>query len=183
MDQLQAGRIQVVALAGSPGPWATDLLRAVAALPDALRPAVVVPQAFETLAFLAEAGAAAEGVRVISRFVPSRAARRERAQLRRRLRRSPRAAAAGRDLRGGGCRRRARGREDRGLEAAPTRAALAKALLALPAHDGLLGRWAASPSGGITPRRLAVLTVEGGTFRAERVVTVAEPLPSSEEVK
>ena len=66
---------------------------------------------------------------------------------------------------------------------APTRAALAKALLALPAHDGLLGRWAASPSGGITPRRLAVLTVEGGTFRAERAVTVAEPLPSSEEVK
>ena len=75
-----------------------------------------LPQAFETLAFLAEAGAAAEGVRVISRFVPSRAARRERAQLRRRLRRSPRAAAAGRDLRGGGRRRRARGREDGGRE-------------------------------------------------------------------
>ena len=68
-------------------------------------------------------------------------------------------------------------------KAAPTRAATAEALLALPAHDGLLGRWAASPSGGITPRRLAVLTVEGGAFRAERVVTVAEPLPSSEEVK
>ena len=66
---------------------------------------------------------------------------------------------------------------------AVTRAALARALLALPAHDGLLGRWAATPARGITPRRLAVLTVAGGAFRSERVVTVAEPLPSSGEVE
>ena len=40
-------------------------------LPEATRPAVVAPQAFDTLAFLAGAGAAAEGVRVISRLVPA----------------------------------------------------------------------------------------------------------------
>ena len=45
------------------------------------------------------------------------------------------------------------------------------ALAALPAHDGLLGRWAATPGGGITPRRLAVLVVAAGAFRVERVVS------------
>jgi hypothetical protein len=30
---------------------------------------------------------------------------------------------------------------------------------------------------------MAVLVVAGGTFRAERVISVAEPLPSSGEVK
>ena len=30
MDELLAGRVQVVALAGSPGPWANELLRAIA---------------------------------------------------------------------------------------------------------------------------------------------------------
>ncbi|MDX6560650.1 MAG: hypothetical protein QOD65_464, partial [Gaiellales bacterium] len=64
-----------------------------------------------------------------------------------------------------------------------SRAATAQALLALPAHDGLLGRWSATATGGISPRRVAVLMVAGGTFRAERVVAVAEPLPSSGEVK
>ena len=64
-----------------------------------------------------------------------------------------------------------------------SRAAVATALATLPAHDGLLGRWAATPTGGVTPRRLAVLLVDGGTFRAERVISVAEPLPSSGGVK
>ena len=36
------------------------------------------------------------------------------------------------------------------------------ALRALPAHDGLLGRWAATPAGGVTPRRLAVLSWPAG---------------------
>jgi hypothetical protein len=60
---------------------------------------------------------------------------------------------------------------------------MAGALAALPAHDALLGRWASTPTGGITPRRLAVLVVAGGTFRVERVVSVAEPLPVSGDVK
>ena len=50
-------------------------------------------------------------------------------------------------------------------------------------HDTLLGRWAATPTGGITPRRLAVLVVAGGTFRVERVVSVSDPLPPSGDVK
>ena len=54
---------------------------------------------------------------------------------------------------------------------------------ALPAHDALLGRWAATATGGITPRRLAVLVVDGGAFRVERVVSVSDPLPPSGDVK
>ncbi|MDX6536480.1 MAG: hypothetical protein QOD37_821, partial [Gaiellales bacterium] len=56
-----------------------------------------------------------------------------------------------------------------------TRAAVAAALARLPAHDSLLGRWAGTPDGGITPRRLAVLVVDGGAFRVERVVSVSTP--------
>ena len=68
---LQAEHAQVVALAGSPGEWSTRLLRELALLPKAVRPAVVAPQSFDTLAFLGSAGPAGEGVRVISRFVPA----------------------------------------------------------------------------------------------------------------
>jgi hypothetical protein len=64
-----------------------------------------------------------------------------------------------------------------------TRAAVAHALLTEPAHDALLGSWAATRAGGITPRRLAVLSVTGGAFRAERVVSVSDPLPASGDVK
>ena len=64
-----------------------------------------------------------------------------------------------------------------------SRTQVAKALAALPAHDGLLGRWAATPAGGITPRVLAVLVVGGGAFRVERVVSVSDPLSPSGEVK
>ena len=39
------------------------------------------------------------------------------------------------------------------------------------------------PTGGITPRPLAVLVVDGGAFRVERVVSVSDPLPPSGEVK
>ncbi len=179
VNRLGARRIQVVALAGSPGPWATGLLRALAALPEARRPAVVAPQAFNTLAFLEGAGAAAEGVHVISRLVPAE-------QLGEAARSF---AGAYADLHGQPppvaiyAAEAARAVLDAAKAGAATRAALAKALLALPAHDGLLGRWAATPARGITPRRLAVLTVAGGAFRTERVVTVAEPLPSSGEVK
>ena len=63
------------------------------------------------------------------------------------------------------------------------RAQVAAALRALPAHDALLGRWAATATGGITPRRLAVLVVDGGAFRVERVVSVSDPLPPSGDVK
>jgi hypothetical protein len=71
VTQIGAARVQVVALAGSPGVWATDLLRALSFVPQATRPSVVAPEAFDTLAFLGSAGAAAEGLRVISRFVPA----------------------------------------------------------------------------------------------------------------
>lgn len=179
MDQLQAGRVQVVALAGSPGAWANDLLRAIAALPKALRPAVVAPQAFDTLGFLDGAGADAKGVRVISRFVSAEQLGGDARSF----------AGAYADLHGQPPPVAIYAADAAGavLEAASggvaSRATVAKALLALPAHDGLLGRWAATPAGGITPRRLAVLVVADGTFRAERVVTLAEPLPSSGEVK
>jgi hypothetical protein len=63
------------------------------------------------------------------------------------------------------------------------RAQVAAALRALPVHDALLGRWAATATGGITPRRLAVLVVDGGAFRVERVVSVSDPLPPSGDVK
>ena len=57
-----------------------------------------------------------------------------------------------------------------------TRAAMATALAALPAHDALLGHWAGTPTGGITPRQLAVLIVDNGAFRVERVVSVSDPV-------
>jgi ABC-type branched-subunit amino acid transport system substrate-binding protein len=179
VDRLRAGRVQVVALAGSPGPWANDLLRAIAGFPQALRPAVVAPQTFETLAFLDGAGAAAEGVRVISRLVPAEQLGGDARSF----------ASAYADLHGQPppvaiyAADAARAVLEAAATSVASRAGIAKALLALPAHDGLLGRWAATPGGGITPRRLAVLTVAGGTFRSERVVTLAEPLPSSGEVK
>jgi hypothetical protein len=59
-----------------------------------------------------------------------------------------------------------------------TRAAMSTALAALPAHDSLLGRWSGTPTGGITPRPLAVLIVDNGAFRVERVVTVSDPVAS-----
>jgi branched-chain amino acid transport system substrate-binding protein len=179
VSELLAARVQVVALAGSPGAWATDLLRALALLPEAARPAVVAPQAFDTLAFLDGAGTAAEGVRVISRLVPAE-------QL------------------GGGARSFARAYADLHGEPPPvatyaadaaaavlaaagtagsSRTTMARALARLPAHDALLGRWAATAGGGITPRRLAVLVVEAGAFHVERVVSIAEPLPPSGDVK
>jgi branched-chain amino acid transport system substrate-binding protein len=179
VNELQDARVQLVALAGSPGAWATGLLRALALLPKSVRPAVVAPQAFDTLAFLHDAGAAAEGVRVISRLVPAEE-----------LGGSARSfAGAYADLHGQPppVAVYAADATHAVLEAAGTaagsRAKLASALAALPAHDALLGRWAATPTGGITPRRLAVLAVAGGTFRVERVVSVAEAFPSSGDVK
>jgi ABC-type branched-subunit amino acid transport system substrate-binding protein len=176
---LQAARVQLVALAGSPGAWSTRLLRALALLPEATRPAVVAPQAFDTLAFLGEAGAAAEGVRVIARFVPAEqlgGSARSFAQAYADLHGQPPPVAA-----------YAADAADAALDAAATaggsRAAVAKALSDLPAHDGLLGRWAATPTGGVTPRRLAVIVISAGAFRVERVVSVADPLPSSGDLK
>jgi ABC-type branched-subunit amino acid transport system substrate-binding protein len=179
VDQLQATRTQVVALAGSPGAWATDLLAALALLPAAVRPTVVAPQVFDTLAFLDGSGAAAEGVRVISRLVPAEE-----------LGGSARSfAGAYADLHGQPppvavyAADAAQAVLEAARGGAASRAAMAGALAALPAHDALLGRWASTPTGGITPRRLAVLVVAGGTFRVERVVSVAEPLPASGDVK
>jgi ABC-type branched-subunit amino acid transport system substrate-binding protein len=179
VDEIRAGQVQVVALAGSPGRWADELLRALAALPKAVRPAVVAPQAFDTLAFLDGAGVAAEGVHVLSRLVPAEQLGGDARTF----------AGAYADLHGQPppvaiyAADAARAVLEAVAGTTPSRAAVAKALLALPAHDGLLGRWAATATGGITPRRMAVLVVAGGTFRAERVISVAEPLPSSGEVK
>lgn len=177
--RLLAERVQLVALAGSPGPWATDLLQALALLPKMQRPAVVAPQSFGTLRFLDAAGPAAEGVRVLSRLVPAEqlgGGARSFAGAYAELHGQPppvaayAAEAAGAVL-------------DAATTASASRAAISAALRALPPHDGLLGRWAATPDGGITPRRLAVLVVEDGTFRVERVVSVSERLPSSGDVK
>jgi branched-chain amino acid transport system substrate-binding protein len=179
VDEVLAGRIQVVALAGVPGSWADELLRALAALPKAKRPAVVAPQAFGTLAFLDEAGAAAEGVRVLSGLVSAEQLGGDARDF----------AGAYADLHGQPppVAMYAADAARAVLEAVggttATRAAVATALLALPPHDGLLGRWAATATGGISPRRLAVLLVAGGTFRTQRVISVAEPLPSSGGVK
>lgn len=179
LDELLAGRVQVVALAGSPGLWADELLRAIAALPKAQRPSVVAPQAFGTLAFLDDAGAAADGVRVLSRFVPAEQLGGDARDF----------AGAYADLHGQPppvavyAADAARAVLEAAAGTTASRAAVATALRALPPHDGLLGRWAATPSGGVTPRRLAVLVVAGGTFRTERVISVAEPLPSSGGVK
>jgi ABC-type branched-subunit amino acid transport system substrate-binding protein len=179
VGDLRDAQIQAVALAGSPGTWATDFLSALALLPDTARPAVVAPESFDTLAFLDGAGGAADGVRVISRLVPAE-------QL------------------GGSARSFASSYADLHGQPPPvaayaadaaeavlaavgsgdgSRAQVATALATLPAHDALLGRWAATPTGGITPRRLAVLVVAGGAFRVERVVSVSDPLPPSGDVK
>ncbi len=176
---LQDGQIQVVALAGSPGTWATDLLSEIALLPEAARPAVVAPETFDTLAFVDGAGGAAEGVRVISRFVPAEQLGGSASDF----------ATAYADVHG-----QPPPVATYAADAAESviaaigsgdgeRAQVAAALRALPAHDALLGRWAATATGGITPRRLAVLVVDGGAFRVERVVSVSDPLPPSGDVK
>jgi ABC-type branched-subunit amino acid transport system substrate-binding protein len=182
VTEIQAAQVQLVALAGSPGPWSTDLLRALALLPEASRPAIVAPQSFDTLAFLDSAGTAAEGVRVISRLVPAE-----------QLGDSARSfAGAYADLHGQPppVAVYAADAAETVLAAAAasglTRAAMSTALAGLPAHDALLGHWAGTPDGGITPRRLAVLVVDNGAFRVERVVSVVEPkepLPASGDVK
>jgi hypothetical protein len=176
---LRDGQIQVVALAGSPGTWATDLLRAIALLPEAARPSVVAPETFDTLGFVGGAGAAAEGVRVISRLVPAEQLGGSASDF----------AAAYADLHGQPppVATYAADAAESVLTAIGSgdgeRAQVAAALRALPVHDALLGRWAATATGGITPRRLAVLVVEGGAFRVERVVSVSDPLPPSGDVK
>jgi ABC-type branched-subunit amino acid transport system substrate-binding protein len=176
---LQDAQIQVVALAGSPGTWATDFLQALAALPDAVRPSVVAPETFDTLAFIDGADGAAEGVRVISRLVPAE-----------QLGGSARSfASAYADLHGQPPPVAAYAADAAEAVLAAigngdgSRAEVAAALETLPAHDALLGHWAATPAGGITPRRLAVLVVTGGAFRVERVVSVSDPLPPSGDVK
>ncbi|HEY3613636.1 MAG TPA: hypothetical protein VGK92_08025, partial [Gaiellales bacterium] len=182
VTEIQAAQVQLVALAGSPGTWSTALLRALALLPEAARPALVAPQSFDTLAFLDEAGTAAEGLRVISRLVPAE-----------QLGDSARSfAGAYADLHGEPppIAAYAADAAQTVLAAAATsgltRAAMSTALAGLPAHDALLGRWAGTPDGGITPRRLAVMVVDKGAFRVERVVSVSEPqeaLPASGDVK
>jgi branched-chain amino acid transport system substrate-binding protein len=179
VGDLSDAQIQVVALAGSPGTWATDFLSALSALPDAVRPAVVAPETFDTLGFVDGAGAAADGVRVISRLVPAEqlgGAARSFASAYADLHGQPPPVAA-----------YAAEAAESVLSAAAagdaSRAQIAAALETLPAHDSLLGRWAATSTGGITPRRLAVLLVDGGAFRVERVVSVSDPLPPSGDVK
>ncbi len=176
---LVAGKVKAVALAGSPGRWAIDLLRAIALLPPATRPSVVAPEGFDTLAFLDAAGPAAEGVRVISRLVPAEqlgGAARSFASAYSDLHGEPPPVAA-----------YAADAAETVLKAAAlsglSRAAMSTAFTALPAHDSLLGHWAGTPTGGITPRRLAVLVVDGGAFRVERVVSIADTLPPSGDVK
>jgi hypothetical protein len=176
---LVAGKVQVVALAGSPGAWAIDLLRAIALLPPATRPSVVAPESFDTLAFLDAAGPAAEGVRVIARLVPAEqlgGAARSFASAYSDLHGEPPPVAA-----------YAADAAQTVLNAAAvaglSRATMSTAFAAVPAHDSLLGHWAGTPTGGITPRRLAVLVVDGGAFRVERVVSIADPLPPSGDVK
>jgi ABC-type branched-subunit amino acid transport system substrate-binding protein len=176
---LRDAQIQVAALAGSPGTWATDFLRALALLPDAVRPTVVAPESFDTLAFIDGAGAAAQGVRVISRLVPAE-----------QLGGSARSfASAYADLHGQPPPVAAYAADAAEAVLAAvgsgggSRAQVAAALAKLPAHDALLGSWAATPAGGITPRRLAVLVVAGGAFRVERVVSVSDLLPASGDVK
>ena len=171
--ELRDSQIQVVALAGSPGTWSTDLLHALALLAEPIRPSVVAPETFDTLALIDGAGAAAEGVRVISRLVPAEqlgGSARSFASTYADIHGQPPPVAA-----------YAADAAEAVLAAAASgngsRSQVATALAALPAHDALLGRWAATPTGGITPRPLAVLVVDGGAFRVERVVTVSDPLP------
>jgi ABC-type branched-subunit amino acid transport system substrate-binding protein len=177
--ELRDAHIQVVALAGSPGTWAVDLLREIARLPEQARPSVVAPETFDTLGFIDGAGAAAEGVRVLSRLVPAEqlgGSAHDFATAYSELHGQPppvatySADAAEAVL-------AAVGSGD------GSRSQVAAALAALPVHDGLLGRWAATATGGITPRRVGVLVVEGGAFHVERVVSVSGPLPPSGDVK
>jgi ABC-type branched-subunit amino acid transport system substrate-binding protein len=170
--ELESAQVQLVALAGSPGVWATDLLRALALVPAAARPAIVGPQSFDTLAFLDTVGTAAEGMRVISRLVPAE-----------KLGGSARSfAGAYADLHGEPppVAVYAADAAQTVLAAAAvsggTRAAMSTALAALPGHDALLGHWAGTPTGGITPRQLAVLIVDNAAFRVERVVSVSDPV-------
>ena len=144
-----------------------------------MRPAVVAPEAFDTLAFLDAAGPVAEGVRVISRLVPAeqlggsaRSFAKAYADLHGQ---PPPVAAYAADAAGAVL--------DAAAAGAASRTEMAAALAVLPAHDSLLGRWSATPEGGITPRRLAVLVVSAGAFRVERVVSVADPLPATGDVK
>ncbi len=178
-EELRAGRTQVVALAGSPGRWATAVLHAIAQMPDALRPTAIAPQSFDTLAFLAQAGADADGVRVISRLVSAEQlggdARSFAGAYAELHGQPPPVAVYAGDA--------ARAVLEAAATAGASRRAMAAALAVLPAHDGLLGRWAATPGGGITPRRLSVFTVADGMFGAERAITVEEPLPPSGSVK
>jgi ABC-type branched-subunit amino acid transport system substrate-binding protein len=176
---LEDAQIHLVALAGSPGTWATDLLRALALVPDTARPSVVAPETFNTLGFVDGAGVAAEGVRVISRLVPAEQLGGSASDF----------ATAYADLHGQPppVATYAADAAESVLAAVGSgdgeRAQVAAALRALPGHDSLLGRWAATATGGITPRRLAVLVVDGGAFRVERVVSVSDPLPASGDVK
>ncbi len=177
--ELRDAHIQIVALAGSPGTWAVDLLRDLALLPEAVRPSVVAPETFDTLAFLDGAGAAADGVRVISRLVPAE-----------QLGGSARSfASAYADAHGQPPPVAAYAAEaaDAVLAAVGTgdgsRLQVAAALATLPVRDGLLGTWEATPTGGVTPRRLAVLVVDAGAFRVERVESVSDPLQTSGSVK
>jgi hypothetical protein len=50
-------------------------------------------------------------------------------------------------------------------------------------HDALLGTCETTSTGGITPRRLAVLVVDTGAFRVERVVSVSDASQASGSVK
>jgi ABC-type branched-subunit amino acid transport system substrate-binding protein len=179
VEALHDAQIQLVALAGSPGPWATDFLDALAAAKATTSPAVVAPETFDTLGFIDAAGGAADGMRVISRLVPAEqlgGAARSFAGAYADLHGQPPPVAA-----------YAADAASAVLTAAAggdaSRAEVAAALEALPGHDGLIGHWAATPAGGITPRRLAVLLVDGGAFRVERVVSVSDPLPASGDVK
>jgi branched-chain amino acid transport system substrate-binding protein len=178
-SDLRDAQIQVIALAGAPGTWANDFLRALALLPDAQRPSVVAPETFDTLAFVEGAGGAGEGVRVISRLVPAEQLGGSAHSF----------ASAYADLHGQPPPVAVYAAEAAAAVLAAVgngtgaRSEVASALEALPAHDGLLGRWSATPAGGITPRSLAVLVVDGGAFQVERVLSVSDPLPPSGDVK
>jgi ABC-type branched-subunit amino acid transport system substrate-binding protein len=144
-------------------------------MPVAIRPSLVASQSFETLTFLDSAGIAAQGMRVISRLVPAEqlgGSARSFAGAYAELHGEPPPVAV-----------YAADAAQTVLQAAAvsgaTRAKVSKALAALPAHDALLGRWAATPTGGITPRPLAVLIVDNGTFRVERVVSVSDPVAAA----
>ena len=144
-------------------------------------PAVVAPQAFDTLAFLDEAGAAADGVRVISRFVPAEQLggdARSFAGAYADLHGQPppvaiyAADAARAVLEAASARRRlARGDGERRCAALPA--------ARRPARP--LGRDAGGRHHAAAPR--GARWSPAGRSARERVVSVAEPLPSSGEVK